>query len=166
MKNIFTTLSRHSAYGSTNALAARRSTVYVTTVAGFTLIELLVVISIIGLLASVVLLSLNSARARSRDARRVADISQLRSALELYLNDNGTVPSAAAGLNALSPSYMSSVPTPPRPQDAPAAGCGTASASAYTYTPTATGYTITFCLGNTAGQYGAGYRILSPAGVQ
>jgi type II secretion system protein G len=56
---------------------------------GFTLIELLVVIAIIGLLASIVLASLNSARKKSRDARRLADLKQLQNALELYANDNG-----------------------------------------------------------------------------
>ncbi len=51
---------------------------------GFTLIELLVVIAIIGVLASIVLASLNSARRKSRDARRITDIKQLQLALELY----------------------------------------------------------------------------------
>ena len=56
---------------------------------GFTLIELLVVIAIIGVLATVVLASLNTARRKSRDARRVADIKQVQLALELYFDGAG-----------------------------------------------------------------------------
>ena len=56
---------------------------------GFTLIELLVVIAIIGVLATVVLASLNTARRKSRDARRVSDIKQLQLALELYFDGAG-----------------------------------------------------------------------------
>jgi prepilin-type N-terminal cleavage/methylation domain-containing protein len=55
---------------------------------GFTLIELLVVISIIGLLSTVVLASLNTARARARDAKRAQELVQIRNALELYALDN------------------------------------------------------------------------------
>jgi prepilin-type N-terminal cleavage/methylation domain-containing protein len=59
---------------------------------GFTLIELLVVIAIIGLLATIVMVSVNSARAKARDAKRISDIEQLRKSLEMYYDTNGTYP--------------------------------------------------------------------------
>lgn len=63
---------------------------------GFTLIELLVVIAIIGLLASIVLVSLNSARMKARDARRISDMKQIQLALEMYYDTNGTYPTMIA----------------------------------------------------------------------
>ena len=59
---------------------------------GFTLIELLVVIAIIGLLSSIVMASLNSARKKARDSRRIADLKQLQIALEMYYSDKGYYP--------------------------------------------------------------------------
>jgi prepilin-type N-terminal cleavage/methylation domain-containing protein len=60
---------------------------------GFTLIELLVVISIIGLLSSVVLVSLNDAKAKARDAKRLSGLKEIQSALELYYAQNNFYPS-------------------------------------------------------------------------
>jgi len=54
---------------------------------GFTLIELLVVITIIGLLATIVLVSLNTARMKARDVRRLADLRQVALALEMFYDD-------------------------------------------------------------------------------
>ena len=68
---------------------------------GFTLIELLVVIAIIGLLSTLAVVALNNARAKSRDAKRVADVKQIQTALELFYNDcNGYPVQAAAALMA------------------------------------------------------------------
>lgn len=86
---------------------------------GFTLIELLVVIAVIGILASVVLASLNSARSKARDAKRTADIRSVQTALEMYYADNGAYPVSTdvvfPGIlaTALVPTYIGSIPVDP-----------------------------------------------------
>ncbi len=101
----------------------------------FTLIELLVVIAIIGLLSSIAAVSLNTARAKARDARRQADIIQLSKAVEMFANDNGYLPRNAVNwctyitnpTNGWGPAfqadiapYMPNVPKDPLPAGATA----------------------------------------------
>ena len=64
---------------------------------GFTLIELLVVISIIGVLASLVLVNFNAARERTRDVARKSDLDQVKKALRMYYNDNNLYPETGTG---------------------------------------------------------------------
>jgi len=84
---------------------------------GFTLVELLVVIAIISILATLLLLQLGVARAKARDAKRIADVNQVRSALELYFDDNGSY-MATDVMSGLKPTYLVNIPHDPL-----AAGC-------------------------------------------
>lgn len=105
---------------------------------GFTLIELLVVIAIIGILSSVVLSSLSTARNRAYDARRLSDLHALQTALEMYRGTHNAYPihsgwgtacnnwggpqAANDTIPGLAPTYIAKVPTDPQ-MDAAAATC-------------------------------------------
>jgi len=64
---------------------------------GFTLIELLVVVTIIGILATTVLISLNTARIKARDVGRLADLRQIALGLEMYYD--GVSPNVYPGID-------------------------------------------------------------------
>ncbi|MFA6338441.1 MAG: prepilin-type N-terminal cleavage/methylation domain-containing protein [Candidatus Paceibacterota bacterium] len=81
---------------------------------GFTLIELLVAITIIGILSSIIIASASAARMKSRDAKRVSDVSNISVALEFYFANNGRYPAAYSDLVAsLVPNYIGSIPNDP-----------------------------------------------------
>ena len=140
---------------------------------GFTIIELLVVISIIGLLSTISIVALNGARKKSRDAKRVGDMKQVQTALELYFNDNTRYPAATgaiilgsatarvlcdAGFVAEVTScpqnkvYMSIVPANPSPNG-----------SDYSYTTDTNGaiYSISYTLEEATGGLSAGLHTLT-----
>ena len=142
---------------------------------GFTLIELLVVIAIIGLLSTLSIIALNSARARARDAKRISDVRQIQLALEMYYTENNDYPASIAPGSSIGPTgapYLRSYPTPPSPADGT---CTTTQNQTYVYTKQAvaegsggigtSSYTVTFCLGAQVNEVAAGARVMTPAGI-
>jgi len=144
---------------------------------GFTLIELLVVIAIIGILSTLAVVALNSARQRSRDAKRVSDIRQLQTSLELGYAESGGYPTASsivlgsanydvlcvngssvfqADSTGCTTILMGLVPSNPTPNGAD-----------YVYdSATASGtYSITFELEGATGQLGAGANCANQDGI-
>ena len=155
---------------------------------GFTLIELLVVIAIIGLLSTLAVVALNTARAKSRDAKRVADVKQIQTALELYSGDQSGYPAdGAAGAGGLilggattsdcfdedgisaacdagGVTYMGLVPPDPGTTDYTFFSLDSAGADCDTG-PCAS-YKITFTLESGTGGLAAGVMEATPAGIQ
>ncbi len=138
---------------------------------GFTLIELLVVIAIIGLLATLSIIALDSARQKARDARRVADIKEIQTSLEMYYSDLFQYPSGTLAVGSSLSSggafssttsgtvYMSKIPTNPTPvNDGLCSGT-----PAYVYTQQGTNgnsYTLSYCLA------ASGFATATPAGMK
>jgi type II secretion system protein G len=129
---------------------------------GFTLIELLVVIVIIGIIATIVMISINSTRIKARDAKRVADIKQMQAALELYFADNLSYPTSWTVGQALvsgGKTLMTAFPTNPRPRND-----GDCNDTDYGYLGATSQYAINFCLGGNAGNLDAGDHYLVQSG--
>lgn len=88
---------------------------------GFTLVELLIVISIIAILTGIIITGLTSSRAKSRDAQRVSNLSQIQLALEQYFDRCGQYPVAITDTSATNGcpsditfgSYISVIPKDP-----------------------------------------------------
>jgi len=132
----------------------------------FTLVELLVVIAIIGLIASLSVIALGNARQKSRDSKRVADVKQVQTALELFFSDQGRYPTAdewntgslyATGTFGTT-TYMERIPAVP---------IGGTCSNDYSYAPNSTGddYTINFCLESNTGSLDSGLNFAKAASI-
>lgn len=138
---------------------------------GFTLIEVLVVVSIIGLLSSMILFFVSSVRVKARDAKRVADVTQLTKALELYYTSVGQYPISLVGgaserpnpertdIPELVSTYIAAMPKAPSPPDSSAC---TSANNQYKYRSLdGTNYSLTFCIGTKVGSFAPGYYMFT-----
>lgn len=137
---------------------------------GFTLIELLVVIAIIAVLSTLSIVSLGNARQKSRDTRRVSDIRQIQTALEMYalnrtdglypvksltdiqglcLDNTGLVPTCVGVI------FMKKIPSNPTP-----------GGTNYIYNSDGMSYTLTYQLEGKTGSFPAGAATATPGGMQ
>lgn len=134
---------------------------------GFTLIELLVVIAIIGILSTLAIIALGSARQKSRDAKRLADVNQVIKALELYYNDANSYPTIITSGQPISfgsTTYLSAVPSNPVPRNE--GNCPNKDYQ-YGYAPTlSVQYSLSYCLSSATGSVpGSGIMTATPDGM-
>jgi prepilin-type N-terminal cleavage/methylation domain-containing protein len=158
---------------------------------GFTLIELLVVVAIIALLSSVIMMSVISARQKSRDVKRLSDMTQMNTGLELFFATYRGYPTGTSGVPQNLTPYVANVPAAPTPPDGICEGlfhnsdsctaadpnCTGKPQNQYYYVASGTPYSVSgqtvypdyayfFCLGDKTGNFLAGPRILTPKGVR
>jgi len=143
--------------------------------AGFSLMELLVFVAIVGLLATLSIASLESARQKARDVKRTADIKQFMTVLDIYFNDNNSYPEEftpivlgdanyscfdedgfVAVCDANGKTYIKNVPSNPTPKGAN-----------YTYASSSGDtYELTFQLERGVGDIVEGAHIATPEGIK
>jgi len=155
---------------------------------GFTLIELLVVIAIIGLLSTLAVVSLNNARERARDSKRISDVKQMQTALEMYYTECGMYPEAddSGSEPVLDPSaangcdgsttfgdFLADIPEAPTPPDGSCddtqnnydyrqcdedGSCDATLACGGASTANCASYALQYCLGSPTGGVSGGYH--------
>jgi len=134
----------------------------------FTLVELLVVIAIIGILATLAVIALQQARSRARDSKRVADVKQTQTALELFFNEQGRYPTveewnSGTLITSSGEMLMINIPTAPYPAD----GVCDPNQNTFYYQvdDDYSTYSISFCLGNDISNLEEGLKCATPGGI-
>lgn len=137
----------------------------------FTLIELLIVIFIVSLLATLAVVAYQQARIKARDSKRIADIKQIKTALELFFNENSRYPTIEEWNSGSIVSFnsgevfMNNIPTAPVPADG---NCSEAS-NIYHYIPndleSPSSYVVEFCISNQIGELPEGAKELTVSGI-
>ena len=117
--------------------------------------------------------TLGSAKEKARDAKRLADVRQMATVMELYYNDMNGYPAGKNGVpEGVTPTYIGMIPSAPTPAD----GTCTDYYNSYWYEPKGkkiisagktlySDYELTFCLGSQVGGYDAGIGKLTPTGI-
>lgn len=133
---------------------------------GFSLIEMLVVMVIIGILASVTIVSMKGARRIQRDSTRLNDIRKIQSVLEMYFNDHEAYPTTLYFGSPLvsadgSKTYIERLPSNPTPRND-----GQCPDEEYTYYGSnPSSYQLTFCISNLTADIDAGYGVAVSNGI-
>lgn len=134
---------------------------------GFTLLELLMVVAVIGILIGMVTIVATGIRIRTRDAKRISNIQEIKTALEEYYFDEHAYPSAITVGNPLigptsNKTYLASIPSNPTPR-----ADGSCPNNNYTYTQDGSGtsYHLVFCLGVALNDLSAGTATATPKGI-
>lgn len=129
---------------------------------GFTLVELLVVIAIIGLISALAGVAYNTARQKSRDSKRLSDIKQIQTALELYYDSNSSYPATltldgTGSLASGNTTFMALVPSAPTPP----------AGNTYTYTMDNSGasYSLRYSIEGSSAGINVGGHTATPAGI-
>ncbi len=123
------------------------------------MIELLFVIGAVAVITSVAVVSFNKARLKTRDAQRVHDIKEIRTALELYYNRYHIYPTALApgfAFTADNNTYLDAMPSNPSPRND-----GSCYNENYVYSASAnnTSYSLKFCLAAETGGFTSGQKV-------
>ncbi|MEI7620483.1 MAG: FISUMP domain-containing protein [Candidatus Falkowbacteria bacterium] len=130
---------------------------------GFTLMELIIVISIIGIIITLSIISLGGIRRDTNDTKKISDIKQIQSALELYRANEGHYPETLTPgqpLISSSTNYMVTIPS-----NSETNSSDTCVGTNYTYTKKDNGYTLDFCLNKASGNLDAGPKCATPSGI-